>query len=183
MCVVLADGRVQCSGSFPTFSNSTFTTVAGLSGPAVSVAVSAASGTPTDSSSNAACALLADGSIQCLGAGYGNGTTPVTITGLRAAAKQVVVGDSHACALLSDGTVQCWGSNFAGQLGDGTFKGSATAVNVIGLNSVTAIAAGDAHTCATSAAHSVACWGDNESGELGDGTNVDSPTPVEVLLH
>lgn len=73
-----------------------------------------------------ACALLANGTLQCWGGntqgqlGNGGGTSsfvPVAVTGL-SSAFSIAVGGAHACAVLADGAGWCWGSDASGQLGD-----------------------------------------------------------------
>ena len=52
---------------------------------------------------------------------------------------------------------------------------------LIGLNSVTAIAAEGDHTCALIAVGTVQCWGFNGNGELGNNSTQSSFTPVTVV--
>ena len=82
-----------------------------------------------------ACALLADGSVECWGDNYYGQIgpdpsvspsvttpavgTPVAVTGL-SGVTAIAAGIVHTCALASDGTVQCWGSNDYGELGNAT---------------------------------------------------------------
>src|SRR5690606_33207328 len=91
------------------------------------------------------------------------------------------VGAAHSCALREGGGVDCWGANDRGQLGDGTTRGRARAVRVLGVESASAIDSGAAHTCALERG-AVACWGANERGQLGDGTTIDRATPVRLAL-
>jgi alpha-tubulin suppressor-like RCC1 family protein len=83
-----------------------------------------------------ACALLADGGVDCWGdneavnsatarltgpSTCNNGpcsTTPVPVTGI-GNATAIAVGDGYACALIAGGGVDCWGDNTDGALGDG----------------------------------------------------------------
>ncbi len=88
-------------------------------------------------STNALCALLADGSVQCSGwnqrglLGSGDRHSSLTlrpVIGL-AGAVDLALGASHACARQANGAVRCWGSNDYGQLGIGAvFKNEPASV-------------------------------------------------------
>ena len=95
----------------------------------------------------------------------------------------VAQGDSHSCALLATGKVRCWGYNNYGQLGNPANSGNnKTPVDVIGLTSVTQIAAGGSHTCAVLTTGNVKCWGYNQFGQLGfTGVSTSTPTTVPGL--
>ncbi len=99
---------------------------------------------------------------------------------------QVTTGDYHSCARLANSQVRCWGAGEDGQLGNGTYNDSPTAVvvkNVTGpgpLQNVVQVAAGEYHSCALLANRQVRCWGYNAEGQLGDGTNDISNRPVVV---
>uniref|UniRef100_UPI003898E87A hypothetical protein n=1 Tax=Myxococcus qinghaiensis TaxID=2906758 RepID=UPI003898E87A len=56
----------------------------------------------------------------------------------------VVGGGAHSMALKVDGTVWAWGQNAFGQLGDGTTTRHPSAVQVLGMSNVTAVAGGTA---------------------------------------
>jgi alpha-tubulin suppressor-like RCC1 family protein len=135
-----------------------------------------------------ACALLADGQIDCWGddaqGQLGNGKTtdsaiPVEAEGI-ADATEVAAGERHTCALLVGGHVDCWGGNEEGQLGDGSTSSSPTPVEVHGIAGATQVVAGDEYTCALVAGGGVECWGENGDGQLGNATTSDSDTPAEV---
>jgi hypothetical protein len=74
------------------------------------------------------CALLADGTVQCLGAdksgALGRGKRQwassvfAPVLGIHDAI-QIAVGGEFACAVVASGTVQCWGRDDVGQLGNG----------------------------------------------------------------
>jgi alpha-tubulin suppressor-like RCC1 family protein len=73
--------------------------------------------------SNHSCALRADGTIACWGAGKKVGGTCVTadlecgqsIPPVEGGFVEVAAGYSHSCALRADGKVKCWGSNTGGR--------------------------------------------------------------------
>ena len=133
------------------------------------------------------CALLAGGTVRCVGAGWagqlGNDATldssvPVSVFGI-ATATSIAVGRTHACAVLAGGSVVCWGSGTSGELGDGRKRSSASPIAAARLSGVTAIAAGAARTCALLDMGAVACWGDNANGAAGQpGGSVAEPTRV-----
>lgn len=79
-------------------------------------------------STNALCALLDDGSVECSGwnqrglLGTGDrhsGLTLRPVLGLTGAV-DLALGANHACARQANGGVRCWGGNDYGQLGIGT---------------------------------------------------------------
>src|SRR5436190_2245295 len=78
------------------------------------------------------------------------------------------------------GTARAWGDNSAGQLGNGTTRGSTRPVQVIGLRQVVSIAAGSAHSLAVKGDGTVWAWGANSSGQLGLGTTAKATSPRQV---
>jgi alpha-tubulin suppressor-like RCC1 family protein len=138
----------------------------------------------SDAFGDFSCALTVAGGVKC----WGDGATPVDVTGLASGVIQITLGDRHACALTTAGGVKCWGDNFFGQLGNGTFASLiATPVDVSGLTSgVAQISAGGLHTCAVTTGGGAKCWGANDRGQLGNGTSTASPpwgiaTPGDVI--
>jgi alpha-tubulin suppressor-like RCC1 family protein len=118
-----------------------------------------------------ACALHADGTVSCWGAGA---TSPALVSDL-ADVRQVSAGVRFTCARLAAGTVSCWGANAFGQLGNGTTADAATPTPVLQISDARHVAAGSRHACAVLATGGVACWGSNQHGQLGDGR----PTPTD----
>lgn len=182
-CAVTSSGEVRCWGNDevgqlgdgdPRLSNDRALYPVATQLPAPAVQVSAGR--------DATCAVLGDASVWCWGqlGSAPRAKTPQKVTGLPAAT-QVSVGWNHACARTSAGGVFCWGSNDVGELGDGSFSPSTSAVPVVGLsagvNQVTAFAYG---TCALLNNGTVRCWGANTEGQLGNGGSSDSNVPVAV---
>jgi alpha-tubulin suppressor-like RCC1 family protein len=185
-CAILADRTVQCWGRNldGQLGNGNDTTDTSLPGPVSnlgSVAALAGGGYHN-------CALMPDSTVRCWGRnddgqlGTGDNTratTPVVVSGLRAAA--VSTGGYHSCALLLDGTVQCWGRNEWGQVGQPNTTGAfIVPTTVPGVSNAVAVNAGPYHTCAILANGSAQCWGQNQFGEVGDGTITPSSPPVQV---
>ena len=122
---------------------------------------------------------------------FGNGDTgettvvPVPSTSMRDSDAVRVVATkagSTSVALLADGTVWTWGWGHAGQLGHGAVVPMATRpVQVIGLDSVTELAAGLLHMLAVRGDRTLWSWGGNGLGQLGIGTvSPREPTPAQV---
>jgi alpha-tubulin suppressor-like RCC1 family protein len=108
-------------------------------------------------------ALTSDGTVWAWGYNsngqLGNGTytfsinTPVQVLGPGGVGDLTGVTELtetvySSLALKGDGTVWAWGDNGYGELGNGTYTGSNTPVQVSGLAGVTAIAGGGAHNLA-----------------------------------
>ncbi len=164
--------------------------VSGIGAGSVAPAIAVASG------ANHACAVLADGTLQCWGdnnqAQLGNSSAgarsnvPVLVSGGIGNAMAITAGAEHACALLTGGGLVCWGGNVYGQVGVGTGASSYSTPQYVGVGGVTlAVAAGRLHTCAIivvdgGSTTQVACWGDNLKGQLGSGTTAPSPWPSTV---
>jgi alpha-tubulin suppressor-like RCC1 family protein len=138
--------------------------------------------------------------------GYVCVSTPVQVLGLPSQTDgrtivAIAAGYWHSLALKSDGTVWAWGDNTYGELGNGTFAGTAiysntdyllgtgiaTPAQVLGpngtgaLTGIVAIAAGCYHNLALKSDGTVWAWGENSYGELGNGTFT-STTPYGLAL-
>jgi alpha-tubulin suppressor-like RCC1 family protein len=186
-CAVLAGGTVECwgydgYGGLGDGSGSTLVTgPIAVSGITTATAVAVAE--------NDACALLANGTVQCWGQGgngqLGNGTTPadvltpVTVSGITTATA-ITVGGVSACALLANGTIQCWGGNTYGELGNNSTTNSSVPVTVNGITTATGVSANNFNACAVLSNGTAQCWGPNTNGELGNGTTTSSLVPVPV---
>jgi hypothetical protein len=152
---------------------------------AVRASLYATPASPLAAGDKAACALIADGTIDCWGLNkdllnggrYGNGANsiPASVPDVDNAVA-VAVGLQSACAVISGGRVACWGN---GPLGDGLAKlsYSATRVWVSDLANATSVAVGDVIACAV-ADGTVWCWG---GGALGNGNDNGSTVPVPVV--
>jgi alpha-tubulin suppressor-like RCC1 family protein len=152
---------------------------------AVLASLYATPSSPIAAGDEAACALMADSTIDCWGLNkdllnggqHGNGadSVPVSVPDIDNAIA-VAVGLDSACAIISGGRVACWGN---GPLGDGLAQlgYSATRVWVSDLPNVTSIAVGDLLACAVSDG-TAWCWG---AGALGNGNDNGSAVPVPVV--
>jgi alpha-tubulin suppressor-like RCC1 family protein len=140
------------------------------------------------------CALFTSGQVDCWGSGldgvlgdgmYGEAATPVAVvgiggTGVLTGVASLASDGQGICAVLTSGGVDCWGYGGDGELGDGSFGGSAVPVKVKGLGGsgtltgVSSLASfrGDpssASYCALLTSGHVDCWGFGPYGQLGDG--------------
>jgi alpha-tubulin suppressor-like RCC1 family protein len=137
-------------------------------------------------------ALLSDGSMRAWGfngsgqVGDGSTTgrlTPVPVSGLTSAVKQIAAGLHTGYALLSDGSVKAWGLNGTGMVGDGSSTNRSSPVQVSGLTSgVTQVAGAGYNGFALLSDGSVKAWGFNSAGQVGDGSTADRLSPVSVSL-
>jgi hypothetical protein len=144
----------------------------------------------------ASCALLPDGTVQCWGgdafgelgigdAGADTGALPpARVAGLSGPLRSIAGGESarHACALSGDGGLFCWGANDFGQLGVPTDGGtSGVPVIVPGAPPLSMLSLGAYQTCgATDLGSEVTCWGNWGGGVTGVGAIVPS-TVVPIV--
>ncbi len=222
-CALLTSGGVDCwgYGAQGELGDGTFYATAPF-GSAVPVAVLGVGGSGTlggvaslvnEAPGGSMCALLNSGGVDCWGYGaqgeLGDGTfyatapfgsaVPVAVLGvggsgtLGGVVSLVNDGDTY-CAVLFSGGVDCWGEGDSGELGDGSYDGSAVPVAVLGvggggtLGDVASLVHGaqDLGYCALLTSGGVDCWGDGFYGQLGDGTfyttgDGGSAVPVVVL--
>ena len=182
-CAILDTGEVSCwgmgqygrLGNGGTSDQYTPTLTSSFGNGRVAIAIS--------SGSLLTCAVLDDLSARCWGQGHG--TTPSTVSGLGTNTDVVAIsaGRKHACALLATGNVSCWGEGNLGQLGNGNYAYSSSAVPTTGFGPgryATAISAGNDHTCALLDNGSISCWGEGGYGQLGDGLRMTNANPTLV---
>jgi alpha-tubulin suppressor-like RCC1 family protein len=100
--------------------------------------------------SDAPCALLTSGGVDCWGFGtgdkLGNGTdasgaVPLQVRapnndGYLVGAIGISSGQQSSCALLAGGAVDCWGANANGELGDNSTNDSSISVPVTGIGNI-----------------------------------------------
>lgn len=187
-CAVAANGIPWCWGNdvWGTLGDGAATTQARatpqpMTGVASAVAIEAGD--------THACALLANGSIQCWGRAadnyLGNGVDldsatpfPVTVNGI-SDATHLTVGPSHSCAIRTDQTVACWGSNNV-NLGNSSNAETVETVPVSDLSGAVDVSAGLTHSSAVIDGGEIKCWGNNAYGQIGDGTQTHRTSPVAV---
>jgi len=201
-CALFQDGTIDCWGGYPNGSfgelgNGTATTGYSLTPVAVSTITPANPATSVSAGNSMACAVMANGTVECWGDNtwgeLGNGTftgsspcgtycisTPVTVTGLSGVTAVSAVGNSatypSACALKSDGTVWCWGYGF----GYITHTGIGFDLPYqVSIPPAKAVSVGGS-ACALLTNGTVMCWGVDSNGQLGNGSA--SPTALAPIL-
>jgi hypothetical protein len=121
------------------------------------------------------CALLADGSVSCLGEGAGAGrvawqSTPVVVRApgyLRSKASAVAAGSGFTCILDASGAAECLGENREGQLGIGeTGVFSVPPRPVPGIADAVAATPTVGAGCALRNDGKVFCWGSGFTSTL-----------------
>ena len=81
---------------------------------------------------------------------------------------------------LAQAAPLAWGRNFEGELGNGTFTSSNSALPVSSLVGVVGVAGGQRHSMALMPDGTIQAWGRNIEGQLGDGTTIGRQTPLQV---
>lgn len=129
------------------------------------------------------CAIGADATLTCWGAGasgqVGHGlfqSEPAPRPVVASSGWQVVAaGREHRCAIDLSGTLSCWGGNTRGQLG---FAGEPVAAPRALDGAWVQVAAGGDATCALTAAREIRCFGSNAGGRGAFGTT--EPVAIEA---
>ena len=106
----------------------------------------------------------------------------------------VAASASHSIAHAADGSVYAFGYNGYGQLGDNTYAGRKTPIQVLkgaysgttylgdnANNPIISVATSMFHNTALAADGSVYAFGYNAYGQLGDNTTTQRATPIQVL--
>jgi cysteine-rich repeat protein len=169
-CALRADGTWSCwtpSGPFTAFAGSYLASdlaIGGSSGTfelclvraydgklwctvnANTKAVPAGSYVRVAESHVAACAIAADGTLQCWAASGGT-TSNGELNKPSGTFGEIDAGEDHFCALGTDTRVRCWGRNDLGQTNAPTDTG------------YVALALGRNHSCAARADGTTLCWG------------------------
>ncbi|WP_420625121.1 cell wall-binding repeat-containing protein [Candidatus Poriferisodalis sp.] len=131
ICVLRADGFVECSGrgQARNIPDGPFTAVdAGFLG---------------------SCGLRPDGRIECWGDLYSGQTYGGIPEVPQGTFTSLDVGRGHSCAVRSDGAIKCWADNYGNEHGQADPPAGA----------FTDVAAGWSHTCGIRVGGSVECWG------------------------
>jgi alpha-tubulin suppressor-like RCC1 family protein len=133
-----------------------------------------------------ACAIAADGTMECWGENrrgqIGSDTAqPIQTTPheMEDAWKTVAPHALHSCGIDGSSHLHCTGGNSSGQRGDGT--GGSVLEPVMVEGSWSSVAAGEATTCGLSGSK-LYCWGDNAGGQLGDGTVFSRQVPALTMM-
>lgn len=143
-----------------------------------------------DTGQDSACAVLADDTLACWGAGTDQhlGTaSDATLWSAQAvvpgfAWRQVALETFHTCGIDSEQRLYCWGRSIEGQLGLGTNDRLTPLATQVPGGPWRAISAGRFYSCAISADDRVWCAGANAEGELGVGDTERRNVFSEVTL-
>jgi len=137
-----------------------------------------------------ACAIQADTTVSCWGAGgggqlgdgnfAGSSSLPVVASDL-SGVDHVVAAAGFTCAHTADRNVWCWGGADRGALGFTVNHNVGTPTLLTTLTGATKVDAGGSHACAIKDS-ALTCWGANFFGEVGDGSHDDRGTPVALTM-
>lgn len=192
-CALHADGDVSCWGTGGPLGNpSPFEPPHRQLTPAKVAGISNA--TQISAGQAHICALLGDGTIECLGQNSSGqlgssdpnySAVPVQVGGITDATF-VSAGSHQTCAVLAGGEVECWGGlgGHSAALGNGSSEGSATPVRVPGIDNAVSVAVSSSysqHVCALLDDGSAKCWGGGAVGQIGNGQFGASLSPATVV--
>lgn len=150
-CLLTSGAIIRCWGNndLGQLGDGTFTIGVGTSSSATPNTVTGLTGTPSAviAGGSHTCAIMTNGDFDCWGDDFfgelGDGVFRNTGSGQAVPSPQratvvpstpvaAALGGNHTCVLLKNGSVWCWGANGNGQLGNGTFVDSVTAVRMTG---------------------------------------------------
>ncbi len=205
-CALLSDGSVWCWGSNSRGQLGTGSANGGAN-PPTQVPLPVASQVAVSPGGSFACALLANGGVDCWGSGYlgdfnlDTNSAPVAAFQLTNATS-IALGSGHACAIVAksgtpNSVLYCWGDNSESEIGEGDVNTGAfpmhenipvVATQVSGCTSacpppvqITGVALGNNFTCVV-AGGKVECWGDDTFGQLGGMPSM-FPSPVPNTVN
>jgi hypothetical protein len=95
---------------------------------------------------------------------------------------KIAAGMNFTLGIKADGSLWAWGANLNGQLGDGTFAGKYSPVQIGKDKTWSTVAAGYTHSVAVATDGTLWTWGSNTYGELGIGSTTASSVPVQVTI-
>ncbi len=178
VCVIRADQTIWCSGS-NLWSNSMIQ----VGFPASPIKVTAGD--------NHFCALMSDGSVECVGKnnygqlGYGVAedvsdyyTDSVTASVFGVGNKDVIADKNGTCVITSSDTVKCVGQNTSGRFGNNSSDDTVSVVTANFSNNVSKFELAPSHSCAILVNGDIECVGQNGYGQLGTGDTTNSMIPV-----
>lgn len=121
----------------------------------------------------AACAVLADGSVQCWGGGASlRSALPFSLPGITNALR-VSAGTERICALLRDRRVVCWGTPLLGARGDGALDSDPVGVgSPLALMDAVQVEAAAGGAYVLRADGVVFYWGNDPTGWFGTGVSL-----------
>lgn len=184
-CAVMVDGRVLCWGQVPgPFGGAIQEDACGpgcVFAPTEIVGIRSAQ--TMSVGAGFACALLADGTVSCWGAGNRGqlgsahcerGCSPMPVPNVRDVTS-IAAGPYSVCAVSKQGSIWCWGRGdifgYASATRSPTMMHAPKDVVDIGVGFT---------ACARTTSGGLSCWGRNGGGEIGDGTILPMRTPYQV---